>query len=153
MDFDKSLLKERGLIWNGYHLPYNPNNIEKAKFLRKNMTYAEKYFVENVLKSHFSTFSFLIQRPIDHYIIDFYCASLRLAIEIDGEIHNETVEYDNQRTELLDYYDVKVHRFTNDEVIYNTKEVRIKLKSIIDELVILKSNPDPPSPLKKGVPD
>ena len=43
---------------------------------------------------------FLRQRPIDNYIVDFYCAQLKLVIEIDGDIHftDEGMEYDERRT-------------------------------------------------------
>ena len=51
-------------------------------------------------------FRVLRQKPIDHYIVDFYIASANLIIEIDGEIHNsiKAKEYDNYRTSKLKEY-------------------------------------------------
>ena len=47
------------------------------------------------------------QKPIDNYIVDFYCPKARLVIEIDGEVHNnnDTVEYDEIRTTVLEGYE------------------------------------------------
>ena len=44
------------------------------------------------------------QRPIDNFIVDFYCPKLKLVIEIDGDIHytENAQEYDLQRTEILE---------------------------------------------------
>ena len=134
-------MKERGLIWNGRHLPYNPDNVEKAKELRKNETKAEKKLWYEFLSGH--KIRFLRQRPIDHYIVDFYCASYKLVIEVDGDSHftDDASAYDKMRTELLNLYGVKVIRFTNDEVLNNFDYV---CKKINEEILI------PPTPLNKG---
>jgi len=134
-------VKERGLIWNGRHLPYNPDNVEKAKELRKNQTKAEKKLWYEFLSEHKSRF--LRQRPIDHYIVDFYCASSKLVIEVDGGSHftEEGSAYDKMRTELLNLYGLKVIRFTNNEVLNKFDYV---CKKIDEETMI------PPAPLNKG---
>lgn len=105
-------LKARGLIYNGRHLPYNPQLVERAKQLRKNMTFAEK----KLWKKFFKNFPLRVlrQRPIDHFIVDFYIAKLKLVIEIDGEIHEKTenIEYDKQRSLFLDVYGLKIVALT-----------------------------------------
>nr|WP_226577239.1 DUF559 domain-containing protein [Microseira wollei] len=73
------------LIDTCFHLPYNPQLVERAKELRKNMTPAEKKLWNNYLRRF--QFRVLRQRPIDNFIVDFYCANLKLVIEIDGEKH------------------------------------------------------------------
>ncbi len=99
-------------------LPYNPKLSDRATAMRRNMTPAEKKFWFQVLKSEkLKNLTFLKQRVIDHYIVDFYCAALKLVIEIDGEVHNEQVEYDKMRTELLEKYGLRVLRFSNEEVM------------------------------------
>ncbi len=97
--FDPLALASRGLITTGFHLPYNPKLIERARELRKNMTPAEKKLWYYCL-SQFSR-RVLRQRPIDNYIVDFYCPVLRLVIEIDGESHftDDGKTYDQQRTD------------------------------------------------------
>jgi very-short-patch-repair endonuclease len=68
-----------------FHLPYDPTLVPTAKELRKNMTPAESKLWYGYLR----TFKFKVfrQRPIDHFIVDFYCPSLKLVIEVDGEYH------------------------------------------------------------------
>jgi len=68
-----------------FHLPYNTALVARAKELRKNMTLAEKKLWYSYLKNF--KFKVLRQRPIDHFIVDFYCPSLKLVIEIDGDTH------------------------------------------------------------------
>ena len=118
-------------IKTAYHLPYNPKLIEKAKELRKNMTSAEKKLWNNYLRT--LKIRFLRQRPIDNFIVDFYCAKLKLVIEIDGETHftNEAKIYDAQRTLILQGYELKVIRFTNEEVFKNFEGVCEYIENLI----------------------
>ena len=120
--------KRRDLITTGYHLPYNPKLKERARELRKNMTVAEKRLWKNILK-HFD-FPVLRQKPIDQYIVDFYCPKFKLVIEIDGDFHftQEGKTYDEVRTSILEGYGLKVLRFTNDEVMKNFESVVVTLQ-------------------------
>ena len=61
------------------------------------------------------------QKTIDNFIVDFYCFSARLIIELDGSQHYslEGQAYDTQRTEMLEKYDLKVLRFTNVDIDKN----------------------------------
>ncbi len=72
---------------------------------------------------HFAAYKFLRQKPIADFIVDFYCAELRLAIEIDGDSHTESVEYDATRTAALNAHGISVVRYTNDEVMKNLEGV------------------------------
>ncbi len=127
--------------WNDtdFHLPYNRQLVEKAKELRKNMTPAER----KLWYGYLSTFKFRVlrQRPIDNFIVDFFCAQLRLVIEVDGESHftDEGKDYDWERTHILEGYGLKVLRFTNDEVLQDWEGVCRRIEEEI-----------PPTPLKKG---
>ena len=58
------------------------------------------------------------QRIIDSFIADFYCASARLVIEVDGSQHytEDGMAYDTARTKCLEKYDLKVIRFSNREI-------------------------------------
>ncbi|MCA2726170.1 MAG: endonuclease domain-containing protein [Microcystis sp. M048S1] len=102
-----------------FHLPYNTALVARAKELRKNMTLAEKKLWYSYLKNF--KFKVLRQRPIDHFIVDFYCPSLKLVIEIDGDTHftDEGKAYDKERTARLESYGLKVIRFTNSQVLRN----------------------------------
>ena len=131
MYFDKKDLRKRGLIWKGNHLPYNPNLVEKAKMLRKNMTPSEQKLWYRLLRNF--PFRVLRQRPIDNYIVDFYCPKLKLVIEIDG-IHHEkinNVKYDEERTKILQTYGLQLIRFKNRDVLNNFSIVKKEIKEFI----------------------
>ncbi len=70
---------------------------------------------------------------IDHYIIDFYCAKLKLVIEVDGGIHNDKnqKDYDEQRTHFLNSYGLIVIRFRNEDVLNDFEKVREKIESYL----------------------
>ena len=106
-----------------FHLPYNTALVARAKELRKNMTLAEKKLWYSYLKNF--KFKVLRQRPIDHFIVDFYCPSLKLVIEIDGDTHftDEGKAYDKERTARLERYGLKLIRFTNSQVLRNFEAV------------------------------
>jgi very-short-patch-repair endonuclease len=59
------------------------------------------------------------------YILDFYYDEVRLGVEVDGGIHikKEQFMYDQQRSEYLAEYEIKIIRFTNDQLSSNIKEV------------------------------
>ena len=122
---------QRGLIQVNSRLPYNPKLTDRAKELRKNMTKEEKKLWYNFLSK--TDYRFLRQRPIDNYIVDFYCAEYRLVIEIDGSHHytEDGFKYDSVRSEILSGYDIKVIRFTNQDINNNFNGV---CQRINDEL-------------------
>jgi very-short-patch-repair endonuclease len=99
-----------------FHLPYNPALTSRAKELRKNMTPAEKKLWCQCLRTF--KHRVLRQRPIHHFIVDFYCPSLKLVIEVDGDSHfNENAQsYDEARSQILEGYGLRVLRFTNQEI-------------------------------------
>ena len=61
------------------------------------------------------------QKVIGHYIVDFYCASAKLVIELDGSQHFEPegAEYDKRRTAFLEQYGLNIVRIPNNEVDRN----------------------------------
>lgn len=114
-----------------FHLPYNPALIERAKVLRKSMTKAEQKLWYGYLRSF--KYRVLRQRPIDHFIVDFYCSALKLVIEIDGESHfTETgIIYDEARTKVLEGYGLRVIRFTNEEVLQEFERVCTQIEAML----------------------
>jgi very-short-patch-repair endonuclease len=96
-----------------------------ARELRKEMTDAEEVLWSKLRKKQVNGFVFRRQHPIDFYIVDFYCHKLKLVIEVDGEIHNlpEIFEYDKGRAAELERLGLKVIRFTNQQVLFETEEV------------------------------
>jgi very-short-patch-repair endonuclease len=129
--------KSKGLISTGYHLPYNPKLKERARELRNNMTSAERKLWLKFLKK--LPITFLRQKPLDNFIVDFYCASASLVIEVDGDSHysENGIPYDAQRTKVLEGYGLKVLRFTNNDV-------KNRFKSVCDEIDRAINPPIPP---------
>lgn len=115
--------KEKNLLVTDFHLPYNSQLVARAKQLRQQMTVAEKKLWYGYLKTF--KFRVLRQRPIDNFIVDFFCAKLSLVIEVDGDSHFTTKgkNYDLARTEILEGYGLKVMRFTNNQVLHEFESV------------------------------
>jgi very-short-patch-repair endonuclease len=111
------------------HLPYNPKLGDRAKELRKNMTKAERRLWYDYLR-HLSL-RFHRQRPIDNFIVDFYCPALKLVIEIDGDTHNsqEAKDYDLERSQRLEGYGLQVVRFTNEEVLTDFEGICTRIEN------------------------
>ena len=78
---------------------------------------------------------FLRQRVIGNYIVDFYCASKKLVIEIDGDSHfsNDAEKSDEVRTAYLESLGIRVVRYTNDDVLTNPDGVLKDLSGHLDE--------------------
>jgi len=72
------------------------------------------------------------QHSIGGFIVDFYCPEKRLAIELDGDVHEEKKQatYDKARQKTIEALGIKVLRFTNEDVIQNVEDV---LKAISAE--------------------
>ena len=104
------------------------NNIHNRKYLkrfrkqlRNNATKAETKLWSALRKSQLDNRKFRRQSSIENYIVDFYCPSEKLVIEIDGEVHNNAVnnEYDYKRGKHLKELGFKIIRFSNEEVFNN----------------------------------
>jgi very-short-patch-repair endonuclease len=106
-------------------IPYNPKLKERARYLRNNSTKAEA-FLWNFLKGkQIHGFDFHRQRPVDNYIIDFFCQELYLAIELDGYSHLlvQSEKSDQYKEERLTDLGVKLIRFWDDEVFNDLDNV------------------------------
>jgi very-short-patch-repair endonuclease len=106
-------------------VPYDKNLISRARELRRNQTEAEKIFWLEILKSKkFSSYKFTRQKPLDGFIADFYCAKFKLAIEIDGEMHEFQKVRDKERDNiLLQKFGIKVLRYKNKDVLGNSNKI------------------------------
>ena len=100
----------------------NPEIFVKAKELRENMTEAEKILWSRLNNKQLGK-RFKPQHPISIFIVDFYCHSKKLVIEIDGGYHKTQIEYDKGRTSELEHFGIKVIRFTNEEVLNDIDKV------------------------------
>jgi len=107
--------------WEGLgFLPYDPKLTTLARANRKNPTPAEKKIWFEVLRhNQFAAYKFLRQKPINRFIVDFYCSKLHWVIEIDGDSHAENLAYDIDRTQTLQQHGLTVIRYSNHEVMNN----------------------------------
>lgn len=115
-------------------IPYNPNLKELARKLRNNSTLCEVLLWKNI-KGKSLGVEFHRQVPILEYIVDFYCHELRLAIEIDGEIHEHQYLEDAQRQGEIEKYGVTFLRFQNIDIKYNMFSVLLIIEEKIKELI------------------
>lgn len=120
---------------NNLHKGANKKIFEYARENRLQQTAAEAILWKKLRDRNFYGYKFRRQHPLDSFIVDFYCHSHKLAIEIDGGYHNEQeqAEYDSGRTYELQKYQVTVIRFSNEEVMGNTDWVLNKIKSYLVE--------------------
>ena len=95
---------------------HNPANVPAAKALRKNMTPEERHLWYDYLRAY--PVRILRQKPIGTYIVDFYCASAKLVIELDGSQHfeSEGLESDARRDAYLREQGLTVLRYSNADV-------------------------------------
>jgi acetylglutamate kinase len=112
---------------------------KRAEELRKNMTSAEKIIWQHIHINEWKL-KFRRQHPISNFVADFYCHTLKLVIEIDGDIHeNEDVKKnDILREKTLLGLGIKVLRFNNEEIYKRSKDV---LKRIDETIKMLRSSP------------
>jgi very-short-patch-repair endonuclease len=91
---------------------------EKRRTLRKNMPPAEVLLWSHLRGKNLQRHKFRRQYSIGAYIVDFYCAELKLAIEIDGESHFTTgsEDRDRRRQEFIESFGIRFLRFTNRDV-------------------------------------
>jgi very-short-patch-repair endonuclease len=112
------------------------NNNRRVKFtaarrLRKNQTKPEEILWWLLRNRGMLGNRFRRQYIIEGFILDFYCPSAKLGIEIDGPIHKYRRDYDKARQEIIEAKGIEILRFDNSE-IYNSPES--VLSAIIDKL-------------------
>ena len=109
-----------------------------AKELRKNPTPKEKILWNFLKNRQLLNLKFLRQHPIFYqydnkksfFIADFYCHEIRVVIELDGPIHMKRKDYDQIRTEILDFKNIVIFRFKNEQITDDIKPILKKLKVV-----------------------
>ncbi|HEY0029438.1 MAG TPA: endonuclease domain-containing protein [Bacteroidia bacterium] len=102
--------------------------LEIRRALRKEATPAEYVLWQHVRNGKLNGLKYKRQHSIGNYIVDFYCASERLIIELDGEVHTtkDQQEKDQFRDENLRDMGFTVLRFTNQQLLSDVDEVKNK---------------------------
>ena len=99
-----------------------------ARKLRENQTKAENVLLWLLRRKNFGC-KFRRQHVIKGFVLDFYCPSARLGIEIDGGIHLKKKDYDKERQEVIETQGIKIIRFKNAQVFYDPQLVIQKIQN------------------------
>ena len=116
-------------------MQHNSKLTSRAQQLRRNMTKEERRLWYEYLSRH--PYRFRRQVTVGSYILDFYCAAAKLAVELDGSQHYlpEGQYYDRCRTAYLNNAGICVLRFSNTDVLQNLYGVCQKIDMTIAERV------------------
>lgn len=121
---------------------------EKRRVLRNNVPVAESLLWARLRREQIAGLRFRRQVSIGAFVLDFYCSSVKLAIEIDGSSHDgaDAQDYDLNRQAWIEQYGVRFLRFKNKEV---QNEIETVLQSIETTAQQLRNEKTvrPPSPL------
>ncbi len=144
-------------------IKYKPELKERAREFRNNATPMEKRLWKYLKGKKLEGFDFHRQRPVNNFIVDFYCSELKLAIEIDGSSHIGKEEADMERQSIIESFGITFLRFTNTEVENNTNGVIQSIKYWIienkskiianqqqDNITKNNQSPTPAPPLERG---
>ncbi len=102
--------------------------------LRNGTTSAEAVLWNELKNRKFEGLKFRRQHGIDPYVVDFYCPELRLAVELDGEVHDNSnaQKYYDARTDYLSKVaGVRVLRFENKEVFLNQNLIFVSIREYL----------------------
>ena len=129
-------------------LPYRVEHKLLARELRKNMTEAEQILWKRLRRKQIFGVPFYRQKPLADYIVDFYCATAMLVIELDGSQHDtpDAKQYDAVRTKTLEAMGLRVLRFDNRQVLQELEAV-IEVIFAETEARLGRRSESPPTPL------
>ena len=123
------------------NLPKSKTSAARARVLRRRATPAESRPWLLLRGRRLSQLKFRRQVPCGPYILDFYCAEPKLAIEVDGSQHNTSAakEYDEERSRFIASLEIQVLRFSN-------SDVRLRPDKIVESIrrsTVVNPHPDP----------
>ena len=107
--------------------------VKLARMLRNQMTEEEKRLWQHLRANRLDGFRFRRQQIIDGFIVDFYCHSVGLVIEVDGEVHQNQVAYDAKRDGILKARGLRVMRISNVEIRTNLDGALQSIRAYIEQ--------------------
>jgi very-short-patch-repair endonuclease len=112
-----------------YYLPYNKNLKHFSRKLRNNSTLGEILLWKQLRAGSMKGYTFNRQKPLNNFIVDFYCKPLKLVIEVDGGYHFEEEQKtkDEERQHALQAMGLNFLRFHDEEI---RKDMNVVLKTI-----------------------
>jgi very-short-patch-repair endonuclease len=115
---------------------FNQNEmLEKRRRLRNNAPEAEARLWRRLKGKQIGGYKFRRQFSVGFFILDFYCPTLKLAIEIDGPSHDDeaTQEYDAIRQSAIAALGIRFLRFTNADIYDHLEGVLVILSRVVEE--------------------
>ena len=118
-------------------MKHNSKLTSHAQHLRRNMTKEERRLWYEHLRNY--PYQFRRQVAFGNYILDFYCAAAKLAVELDGSQHysEEGLRYDENRTAYLNGVVIRVIRFSNTDIMRNLAGVCETIDAQIHDRITL----------------
>ena len=118
-------------------MKHNSKLTSHAQHLRRNMTKEERRLWYEYLRNY--PYQFRRQVTFGNYILDFYCAEAKLAVELDGSQHysEEGLRYDENRTAYLNGIGIRVIRFSNTDIMRNLAGVCETIDAQIHDRITL----------------
>lgn len=118
-----------------YYLPYNKSLKQFSRDLRNNSTLGEVLLWQELRAGSINGYKFNRQKPLDHYIVDFYCKKLNLVIEVDGSshYHEEARMQDQARQKVLEAMNLSFLRFEDLDVKQNMAFVLGEIYRFVEE--------------------
>jgi len=112
-----------------YFIPYNKSLKEFSRELRNHSTLSEVLLWNKFRASQFRGYGFNRQKPLNQYIVDFYCKKLNLVIEIDGGSHDNDFASinDQERQVILQSFGLSFLRFSD-------LDLKRKMESVLEEI-------------------
>ena len=116
-------------------IPYNPNLKGLARQLRNKSTKSEIILWQKLKRKQMYGYDFHRQKPVDNYILDFFCYELMLGIEVDGYSHEfaEVYEKDLVKEAKMADFGISILRFTDYQVLKDTENVIRAIEHFIYE--------------------
>ncbi|MDF0487790.1 endonuclease domain-containing protein [Sphingomonas sp. H39-1-10] len=130
-----------------------PPGEEPLKFqraARRDMTESEKRLWSAIRNRKLANAKFRKQTWLGEFLVDFYCAEAKLAVEVDGDSHAHQQVYDERRTSWLEAEGFRVIRFSNNEVMTNLEGVADAIRAALAPSPSHSASPSGPLPLPQG---
>ena len=112
-------------------IKYHPSLKPFSQKLRNESTLTEILLWDKLKNKQLFGYKFLRQKPIENFIVDFFCKELMLAIEIDGSSHNEKVEQDLERQMKIESLGITFLRFQDKDVRKRMDDVLLTIEGWI----------------------
>ena len=90
--------------------------VEAAKQLRRHMTPEENLLWQQLRRNQLNGLHFRRQQVIEGFIVDFYCHAVGLIVELDGPVHDQQIEYDQERDRVLAARGLRILRVKNEDI-------------------------------------